>query len=92
MPALLNIRAVPNAGRDACAGLMADGITWKIRLAAPAIDGRANAALIVCLAKLLDVPRGSVTLTAGATSRSKRIRIENLSDEEATARLLQNVK
>ncbi len=92
MPALLNIRAVPNAGRDACAGLMADGITWKIRLAAPAIDGRANAALIVCLAKLLDVPRGSVTLTAGATSRSKRIRIENLGDEEATARLLQKVK
>ncbi len=92
MPALLTIRAVPNAGRDACAGLMADGITWKIRLAAPAIDGRANAALIACLAKLLDVPRGTVTLTTGATSRSKRIRIDNLSPEEAIARLQQHTE
>lgn len=83
----LSIRAVPNAGRDACAGLMDDGETWKIRLAAPAIDGRANAALIVCLAKLLDVPRGAVTLTAGASSRSKRVRVEGLTAEEASGRL-----
>ena len=87
MPAILNIRAVPNSGRDACAGLMDDGVTWKLRLAAPAIDGRANAALIACLAKLLDVPRGTVTLTAGAASRNKRVRIESLTDEAAAARL-----
>jgi uncharacterized protein len=83
----LAIRAVPNAGRDACAGLMDDGETWKIRLAAPAVDGRANAALIQCLAKLLDIPRGAVTLTAGASSRSKRVCIDGRTAEEAAARL-----
>ena len=85
--AQLSIRAVPNAGRDACAGLMDDGATWKIRLAAPAVDGRANAALIACLAKFLDVPRGQIELTAGASSRSKRVRIEGLTMEEIVSRL-----
>ena len=87
MMAQLSIRVVPNAGRDACAGLMDDGATWKVRLAAPAIDGRANAALIACLAELLDVPRGAVVLTAGAASRSKRVRIDGISTETASARL-----
>ena len=87
MTAQLSIRAVPNSGRDACAGLMDDGETWKVKLAAPAIDGRANEALMACLADWLDVPRGAVTLTAGASSRSKRVRIEGISPEEASVRL-----
>jgi uncharacterized protein len=83
----LSIRAVPNAGRDACAGLMDDGVTWKIRLAAPAVDGRANEALIAFLAKVLDMPRGRIELAAGASSRSKRVRIEGATMEEVTALL-----
>jgi uncharacterized protein len=85
--AQLSIRAVPNAGRDACAGLMDDGQTWKIRLAAPAIEGRANAALVACLADWLDVPRSAVTLTSGATGRTKRVHVAGLTTEEAHARL-----
>lgn len=85
--AILLIRAVPNAGRDACAGLMEDGVTWKIRLAAPAVDGRANAALVEVLAKFLGIPRCAVTLVAGASSRSKRVRVDGLTPEEAGARL-----
>ncbi|HEX2751151.1 MAG TPA: DUF167 domain-containing protein, partial [Verrucomicrobiales bacterium] len=70
----LSIRAVPNAGRNACAGMMDDGTTWKIRLAAPPVDGRANAALIECLAEVLKVPRGKIEITAGTSNRSKRVR------------------
>ena len=88
----LSIRAVPNAGRDACAGLMEDGATWKIRIAAPAVDGKANAALIACMAKLLGVPKGAVTLTAGQTSRSKRISVEGIDEFTAMERLTAAVK
>ena len=66
---------------------MDDGTTWKIRIAAPAVDGRANAALIACLARILDVPRGAVTITGSASSRSKRIRIDGLTTEDACVRL-----
>ncbi len=83
----LSIRAVPNAGRNACAGMMDDGTTWKIRLAAPAVDGRANAALIECLAEFLHVPRGKIEITAGTSNRSKRVRVDGLSLEEASVLL-----
>src|SRR5436190_21983904 len=83
----LSIRAVPNAGRDACAGLMDDGVTWKIRLAAPAVDGRANEALLAFLSKTLGVPRGKIELASGTSSRSKRLRIEGIDMEAVTQRL-----
>jgi uncharacterized protein len=83
----ISIRAVPNAGRDACAGIMDDGVTWKIRLAAPAIDGRANGALLDFLGKTLGIPRSKIKLTSGASSRSKRVRIEGIALEMVTERL-----
>lgn len=66
---------------------MDDGLTWKIRVAAPAVEGRANDALIAFLAKTLNVPRTCVSLTAGGSSRSKRVRVEGVTMEEAAARL-----
>jgi len=48
----------------------------KIRLAAPPIDGKANQALCVFLAKLCDVPLRNVTLLSGETSKIKRILID----------------
>lgn len=87
MKAVLSIRAVPGAGRDVCAGLMDDGLTWKIRLAAPAVDGKANAALVAFLAKRLGVSRGAVTIVSGGASRSKRVAIEGVSAEDAAGRM-----
>lgn len=83
----LCIRAVPNAGKAGCAGLMDDGETWKIRVTAPAVDGRANAALTACLAKMLRVSKSAVTLQAGATSRTKRVSVEGITTEAARERL-----
>ena len=45
----LKIRAVPNAPKSHCAGAYGDGV--KIKIAAPAMDGKANAELIKYLAK-----------------------------------------
>lgn len=87
MDCTLQIRAVPGAGRDVCAGLMEDGVTWKVRLAAPAVDGKANAALVAWLAKTLGVSRSAVCLVRGDTARSKVISVTGLSPEEAAERL-----
>jgi uncharacterized protein (TIGR00251 family) len=48
----------------------------KIRLAAPPVDGKANQALRVFLAKLCDVPLRNVTLLSGETSKIKRVQID----------------
>jgi uncharacterized protein len=52
------------------------GGSLKIRLAAPAIEGRANAALIAFLARAFAVPEHAVTLVRGAKSRRKIVRIK----------------
>lgn len=85
--ALLSIRAAPNAKRTACAGLMEDGETWKIRLAAPPEDGRANTELLEWLAETLQVRKQALSLVSGASSRSKRVAVEGLDAAEARARL-----
>ena len=67
----LRVQVVPNASRTACAGLH-DG-ALRVRLAAPAIEGRANAALLAWLGDELGLPRRSVLLLSGDTGRRKRV-------------------
>jgi uncharacterized protein (TIGR00251 family) len=54
---------------------------------APPVDGRANQACIEFFANLLDVPRSSVTIASGETSRNKVIRVAGLSSDEIRRRL-----
>jgi uncharacterized protein (TIGR00251 family) len=68
------VQVVPNAARTACAG-QHDG-ALRVRLAAPPLEGRANAALIKWLADSLRLPRRSVRLIAGDTARRKRLHID----------------
>ena len=73
------IRLTPKGGRDALDGIetLADGRSvLKARVRAAPTEGEANAALVLLIAKALDVPRRTVTLAAGETSRIKRIEIE----------------
>lgn len=69
----LLVQVVPNASRTAVAGLHGDAL--RVRLMAPPIDGRANAALVAWLAEQLSLPRRDVMLLAGETQRRKRIGI-----------------
>jgi hypothetical protein len=65
----LRIVVVPRSGIDATVGLL-DG--WlRVRVAAPAVDGRANAALVAWIAGQLGLARRAVALLHGATSRRK---------------------
>jgi len=59
-------------------GAGADAI-FKIALAAPPADGRANEALIAYLADVLDVARSAVEVTAGEHSRNKVVRVKGRS-------------
>ena len=69
----LTIHALPGAKRTEVAGVHGDCL--KIRLAAPAVEGRANDTLIAFLAKSFGVPRRNVTLLRGESGRRKTLRI-----------------
>ena len=72
------MRLTPKGGRDAIDGIqkLADGrAVLKARVAAPPSEGEANEALVRLVAKSMGVPPRDVALTAGATSRIKRLTI-----------------
>jgi uncharacterized protein (TIGR00251 family) len=81
----ITVRVQPGASREGIVGLYGDAV--KIALTAPAVDGKANDALIRCLAALLQVPRMSVEIAAGHTSRSKIVRVTGITEQEAVQRL-----
>lgn len=69
----LAVHVQPKARRDEIVGPHGDRL--KIRIAAPPVDGKANAHLIRYLADCFGVPAGSVDLLAGSSGRDKRLRI-----------------
>jgi hypothetical protein len=74
---LLRVRLTPKSSRDAVEGIEAtsDGPALKARVRAVPEDGKANAALEALIANWLDVPRRSVVVVAGQTSRVKSVQI-----------------
>lgn len=83
----LAVRLTPRGGRDRVEGWAsdADGRAYlKARVSAPPVEGEANAALTVLLAKTFGVSRSAVRIAGGETARLKQIDIEGL-DEAALA-------
>ncbi len=83
------VKLHPRAKKNTITGELGDAL--KVSLTAPPIDGRANAACIEFFAKLLEVPRSSVTIASGQTSRQKVIRVVGLSTEEVGERVVRSV-
>ena len=83
--AILRFHVVPNAKSDMVVGDHGGAI--KVKLRAPALEGKANAALIRFLADLLKVPSRTIVVLRGHKSRDKVIRIEGLREEELRTRL-----
>lgn len=79
------VKVHPRAKKNAITGELGDAL--KVSLTAPPIDGRANEASIEFFAKLLKVPRSSVTIASGLTSRNKIIRVAGLTPEQLRERL-----
>ena len=84
--ATLRVHIVPNAKQNKVVGEHGDAI--KIKLRAPALEGKANAALRSFLAEELKVSEPSILLERGQKSREKIIHIEGLSEGEVRSRLL----
>jgi uncharacterized protein (TIGR00251 family) len=79
------VKVHPRARKDAITGEIEDAL--KVSLTAPPVDGKADAACIDFLAKLLKVPCSSVTIASGKTSRNKVIVVAGLSADVVRARL-----
>jgi uncharacterized protein (TIGR00251 family) len=79
------VKIHPRAKKNAITGEVGDAL--KLDLIAPPIEGRANDACVEFFANLLKVPRSSVTIASGQTSRRKVIRVAGLSAEQLRKRL-----
>ncbi len=81
----LPVKVIPNAPRDEVAGWVGESL--KVKIHAPALEGRANAALTEFLAARLGLPRRAVSVVRGERSNHKVIGIVGLTLAEATGRL-----
>jgi len=81
----LELKTIPNAPRNEIVGWL--GAALKIKVHAPALEGRANDELIEFLAEKLGVHRRSVTLLRGDKSRQKVVQINGLEAAEVKIRL-----
>ena len=79
------VKVHPRAKTDAITGEFGDAL--KLSLTSPPVEGLANEACIEFFAKLLKVPRSSVTIASGQSSRQKVIRVTGLSAEEVRRRI-----
>lgn len=84
-PCSLELKVIPNAPRDEIAGWLGDVL--KVKIHAPALEGRANDALLDFLAEQLQVPRRDLSLLRGEKSRQKVVRIAGLDAAAVRQRL-----
>ena len=83
------VRVQPRASKEEIAGEM--GGALKVRLQAPALEDRANEALVEFLAQLLKTSRAAVRILSGERSRTKRIEIHGVTRQQILALLMQEV-
>ena len=79
------VRVHPRAKKNAITGEVGGAI--KLAISAPPVDGKANQACIDFFAKLLKVPRSSITIATGETSRNKTLCVSGVSADYLRERL-----
>jgi uncharacterized protein (TIGR00251 family) len=82
---IFSVRVQPRASKDDISGEMAGALT--VRLQAPAVEDRANEALVEFLAGLLKMPKSAVRILSGDRSRTKRLEIRGVSGQQVQALL-----
>ena len=86
----LTLRVSPGATRSAVVGRFGDG--WKVRVAAPPVDGRANGALQSLLCQVLDAGRGQLRIVTGGSGRDKIVEVAGRDAAQADALLAAAVR
>lgn len=80
-----NVRVQPRASRDEIVGDVEGAL--KVRLRAPAVENRANEALVEFLAELLKTSKSAVRIRSGEHSRTKRVEIFGVTAQQVRALL-----
>ena len=84
--AALTLRVTPRARKTAFAGVLEDGIL-RVRVAAPPVEGKANAELLTFLAKVLGVRKSRMEIVAGQRGLDKIVSVLDLSAEDVQTRI-----
>jgi len=84
--ARVTVKVHPRARRTRIAGRI--GGAWKLDLAAPPVDGKANEACVRFFADLADVPQSRVRIVLGLSNRTKVVEIDGASEEMLESRLI----
>jgi uncharacterized protein (TIGR00251 family) len=79
-PTLLSVRVQPRAKRDEVVGERGGAVV--VRLTAPPVEGKANAALCAFIAKAAGVPRSRVEIVRGASARDKVVRVDGVAEND----------
>jgi uncharacterized protein (TIGR00251 family) len=74
---VFRVRVQPRSSKNEIAGMVEGAL--KVRLQAPALEDRANEALIDFLAELLKTPKAAVRILSGHRSRNKRVEVRGVS-------------
>jgi uncharacterized protein len=85
---ILAVRVQPRASKTEIAGVL--GGALKVRLQAPALEDRANEALCEFLSQLLKTPKSAVRILSGHHSRSKRVEIRGVTQQQVLALVTHN--
>ncbi len=85
---ILPVRVQPRASKDEIAGEMNGAL--RVRLQAPAVENRANEALVDFLAQLLKTPKSAVRILSGERSRTKRIEIRGVTKQQIMGLMTQD--
>ena len=85
----ISVRVQPRASKDQIAGTI-DG-ALKIRLTAPAVENRANEALIEFLSTLLKTPKSAVRIQSGERGRNKRVEVRGVTGQQVLDLLREQV-
>jgi len=80
------VRVHPRAKRNEITGELGEAL--KLSLTSPPVEGRANAACIEFFAELLKVPRSSVSIASGQSSRNKVVRVAAVTEQYVRERLV----
>ena len=85
--ARVTVKVHPRAKRSALTGRF--GEAYKLDLAAPPVDGKANEACVRYFAELTEAPRSRVRIVTGLTGRLKVVEVEGMAQDELERRLAQ---
>lgn len=91
MPNRLNVRVIPRANKNQIVEKLDDG-TFKIRIKAPPIDGKANKELISFLSSVLKIPKTEIFIAAGESSRQKQIEFRGRDLDQVIKKLINTLE